>query len=1139
MYPTVQAQHLLHEQHDGSGLHQWGVPGAAAIDLSSSVTDLRAAGSLINAATFALNAGITNSALLLASSTSASQPQQLFYLSNGQSNHPASNGYSLVVGGGAANPKGSSIKRRRLDTLVRTCCQKQPDQGLLPDPRFQQTEMTSLVDNHIRGVNGQNSPQLHSPFSHGQVCCYADCPSYQAPQRRECCCLPRQSPPAAPLDFTTLSHHQQQDDGARRRQQRKRTAAQAELPQDHQLQKQPGHMTGEYQEPIPPDTMQLMDCTDGALGQQEMSRHVQVYPLDMTCAKERKMLPTTAIGDQPMHNQTNIYNSPVSSAVCLGPQAMYAGNLTMECGQSRRMYRPPPAVPVKEADLSSQKDGDYRFGIGEHLHSVRSSYEVLQYLGKGTFGQVLKCWKRGTNQVVAVKILKNHPNYARQGQVEISILSHLLQTNAEEYNIVRAQDVFLHRSHTCLVFELLEQNLYEYLKANKFAPLPLQCIRPIFLQVAVALMKLKELSLIHADLKPENIMLVDPVRQPFRVKVIDFGSASYASRTLTSTYLQSRYYRAPEVLMGMHFDEAIDMWSLGCVATELFLGWPIYPGSCEFDQIRYITQTQGLPPVHMLTAGSKVHKYFVQESHYTRTGWRLKATSEYFSEYGIQPKECRKYIFKKLDDLTRANLPSVNAHDLSIEKLDRREFVAIVKRMLQIDRRHRCSPAECLRHPFVTMTHLLDFSNSNIVRISAQLMDTCRIRACTRSTSPPSVGINLLEPDNRHMYQSIGHQLVPAAANPLANHALMVSPNTSFQISQQLALRQGTAAFGQHAGYSGVLEQAPYLPFNAHSLVNSRHLIASSMNGPHLSLVQHGGQVFGSIPAIPVNNSGFSGGDCGTFVCQPAALMLQHHHATHSCHPQQHHQFATTMISVPAHMTCLATAATNHIYPMDTLNTICNPSNHQPLTMGTIKTLNPNDFALSHSDSMLHALSSEDVAGGFYIPHHHSEHHHQETSRMAPRVFRKSHQTSGNCCMPTGETLCYRSQQLMNQQDGGECYHFQQPYEKRQTGEQYDAVPYQPRPKRILRIERPPAEKAIGGKRFGQHRSNAPLDMSKSMHADFQFAGQYDQELMHRSISTITVSSDEASGHGLIQDPNGMHAYAENLSTSGISSADD
>lgn len=191
----------------------------------------------------------------------------------------------------------------------------------------------------------------------------------------------------------------------------------------------------------------------------------------------------------------------------------------------------------------SNNEGDYQLVQHEVLCSMTNTYEVLEFLGRGTFGQVVKCWKRGTNEIVAIKILKNHPSYARQGQIEVSILARLSTESADDYNFVRAYECFQHKNHTCLVFEMLEQNLYDFLKQNKFSPLPLKYIRPVLQQVATALMKLKSLGLIHADLKPENIMLVDPSRQPYRVKVIDFGSASHVSKAVCSTYLQSRYYR--------------------------------------------------------------------------------------------------------------------------------------------------------------------------------------------------------------------------------------------------------------------------------------------------------------------------------------------------------------------------------------------------------------------------------------------------------------------------------------------------------------------------------------------------------------------------------------------------------------------
>lgn len=68
---------------------------------------------------------------------------------------------------------------------------------------------------------------------------------------------------------------------------------------------------------------------------------------------------------------------------------------------------------------SGSADGDYQLVQHEVLYSMTTQYEVLEFLGRGTFGQVVKCWKKGTNEIVAIKILKNHPSYARQGQIEV------------------------------------------------------------------------------------------------------------------------------------------------------------------------------------------------------------------------------------------------------------------------------------------------------------------------------------------------------------------------------------------------------------------------------------------------------------------------------------------------------------------------------------------------------------------------------------------------------------------------------------------------------------------------------------------------------------------------------------------------
>lgn len=108
--------------------------------------------------------------------------------------------------------------------------------------------------------------------------------------------------------------------------------------------------------------------------------------------------------------------------------------------------------------------------------------------GRGTFGQVLKCWRKDSNQVVALKILKNVPSYSKQGQVEIGVLTRLKKSGAEEMdNFVFTHESFIHRGHICIVFEMLHMNLYDYLKQNGFQSLPLKHIRPIAQQVFVTL----------------------------------------------------------------------------------------------------------------------------------------------------------------------------------------------------------------------------------------------------------------------------------------------------------------------------------------------------------------------------------------------------------------------------------------------------------------------------------------------------------------------------------------------------------------------------------------------------------------------------------------------------------------------------
>jgi dual specificity tyrosine-phosphorylation-regulated kinase 1 len=116
---------------------------------------------------------------------------------------------------------------------------------------------------------------------------------------------------------------------------------------------------------------------------------------------------------------------------------------------------------------------------------------------------------------------------------------------------------------------------------------------------ALQLLSRRDINIVHCDLKPENILLCHPRRSA--IKLIDFGSSCFADQP-TYTYIQSRFYRSPEVLFGLPYSQKIDVWSLGCVAVEMHTGEPLFGGTNQVDQVCRIIDVIGPPPVEMLRA---------------------------------------------------------------------------------------------------------------------------------------------------------------------------------------------------------------------------------------------------------------------------------------------------------------------------------------------------------------------------------------------------------------------------------------------------------------------------------------------------------------------------------------------------------
>ena len=181
------------------------------------------------------------------------------------------------------------------------------------------------------------------------------------------------------------------------------------------------------------------------------------------------------------------------------------------------------------------------------------------------------------------------------------------EDNDDKHNIVRMERHIYFRDHQCFVFELLNTDLFEHLKDNGFAGFHEIQIQSYAFQLLQALIFLEKHKVIHCDMKPENILCVDQARM--KLKVVDFGSGCFAHEQVY-TYVQSRYYRAPEVILRIPYSEKVDIWSLGCILAELYTGEPLFPGNNEQEQLEYIMELQGIFPETMIDKSRKKDYYF-------------------------------------------------------------------------------------------------------------------------------------------------------------------------------------------------------------------------------------------------------------------------------------------------------------------------------------------------------------------------------------------------------------------------------------------------------------------------------------------------------------------------------------------------
>ncbi|CAI0415913.1 unnamed protein product [Linum tenue] len=246
---------------------------------------------------------------------------------------------------------------------------------------------------------------------------------------------------------------------------------------------------------------------------------------------------------------------------------------------------------------------------------IGGRYYITEYLGSAAFSKVVQAQDLHTGVDVCLKIIKNDKDFFDQSLDEIKLLKLVNKNDPnDEKHILRLYDYFYHQEHLFIVCELLRANLYEFQKFNQESGaepyFTLSRLQMIIRQCLEALEYLHRLGIIHCDLKPENILIKSYSR--CEIKVIDLGSSCFKTDTLCS-YVQSRSYRAPEVMLGHPYNEKIDIWSLGCILAELCSGEVLFPNDSVVMILARMVGVLGPFDIEMLENGQETDKYFTKE----------------------------------------------------------------------------------------------------------------------------------------------------------------------------------------------------------------------------------------------------------------------------------------------------------------------------------------------------------------------------------------------------------------------------------------------------------------------------------------------------------------------------------------------
>uniref|UniRef100_A0A182LSB1 Serine/threonine-protein kinase PRP4 homolog n=1 Tax=Anopheles culicifacies TaxID=139723 RepID=A0A182LSB1_9DIPT len=332
-------------------------------------------------------------------------------------------------------------------------------------------------------------------------------------------------------------------------------------------------------------------------------------------------------------------------------------------------------------------EGYYRVRIGEILDN---RYVVANYTGQGVFSTVVKARDQARgNAFVAVKIIRNNEIMHKTGLRELEILKKLNDADpSDRYHCLRLYRHFFHKQHLCMVLEPLSMNLREVLKKyGKNVGLHIKAVRSYTQQLLLALKLLKKTGILHADIKPDNILVNE---NNLVLKLCDFGSASSITDNEITPYLVSRFYRAPEIILGLAYDYGIDMWSAGCSIYELYTGKILFSGQSNNQMLKFFMDLKGKIPNKLIRKGQFKDQHFDQNCNFL---------SHEIDKLTEREKVVVVSVIKPTRDLQQELIAGQNLPDDQIRKVS--QLKDLLDKVFALDPAKRISLNHALAHPFI------------------------------------------------------------------------------------------------------------------------------------------------------------------------------------------------------------------------------------------------------------------------------------------------------------------------------------------------------------------------------------------------------------------------------------------------------